>query len=70
MKDNFTGEVPVVRLKGMLRMLEWVDALSSYDKDGDYGVFASLLTDDGMASDTAGKLRSAAFPPRASRSTC
>lgn len=64
MKDESSGEVPVVRLKGMLRMLDWVDALSSYDKDGDYGVFASLLTDDGMAPDKADKLRSASFRER------
>lgn len=64
MKDESSGDVPVIRLKGMLRMLDWVDALSSYDKDGDYGVFASLLTEDGMVPDKAGKLRTAAFRER------
>lgn len=64
MKDDSSGEVPVVRLKGMLRMLDWVDALSSYEKDGDYGVFAALLGNDGMALDKADKLRSAAFRER------
>jgi len=36
------GETPVIELKGLLDMLEWVDALASYDKNGDYGVFAPL----------------------------
>lgn len=64
MKDPATDEVPLVRLKGMLRMLDWVDALSSYDKDGDYGVFASLLADDGMPPGRAQILESAAFQER------
>ncbi|EXI76890.1 MAG TPA: TIGR02221 family CRISPR-associated protein [Candidatus Accumulibacter phosphatis] len=42
------GETPVLRLGGMLRMLDWVDALATYDKDGDYAPFARLLTEDGM----------------------
>lgn len=64
MKDNASGEVPVVRLKGMLRMLDWIDALSSYDKDGDYGVFAPLLEADGMPAGRARILESAAFQER------
>jgi CRISPR-associated Csx2 family protein len=55
------GEAPVVRLKGLLDLLDWVDALASYDKDGDYGVFASLLSADGMPEDRAKALRNAAF---------
>jgi hypothetical protein len=31
---------PVLRLRGLLEMLDWVDALATYDKDGDYSVFA------------------------------
>jgi hypothetical protein len=38
----------VLRLGGLLAMLDWVDALAPYDKDGDYGVFAPLLAADGM----------------------
>lgn len=64
MKNSATGEVPVVRLKGMLRMLDWVDALASYDKDGDYGAFAGLLADDGMAEDKARNLEAASFLER------
>ena len=37
---------PVLRLTGMLRMLDWVDALSAYEKGGDYGGFAPLLRDE------------------------
>ena len=64
MKDAATGEVPVVRLKGMLAMLDWVDALASYDKDGDYGVFAGLLAADGMADERTRELELAAFQER------
>lgn len=64
MKDNATDEVPVIRLKGMLHMLDWVDALSSYDKDGDYSVFAPLLVADGMPEGRAKILESAAFQER------
>ncbi len=42
-------------------MLDWVDALASYDKDGDYGVFAELLANDGMESGRATLLAKAAF---------
>lgn len=42
------GETPVLKLGGMLELLNWVEALATYDKDGDYGVFAPLLQQDGM----------------------
>ena len=64
MKDTASEEVPVLRLKGMLKMLDWVDALSSYDKDGDYSVFAGLLEADGMPADKARDLQIAAFQER------
>lgn len=64
MKDPVSDEVPVLRLKGMLKMLDWVDALSSYDKDGDYSVFSSLLAEDGMPEGRARILESAAFQER------
>ena len=60
------GETPVLRLKGLLAMLDWVDALATYDKDGDYGVFAPLLVDDGMPADRAEGLASAAYFERTS----
>lgn len=61
MEDPATGEVPVLRLKGLLTMLDWVDALASFEKDGDYGVFARPLQEDGMPQERADLLRRAAF---------
>lgn len=66
MTDPVTKEAPVLRLKGMLTMLDWVDALATYDKDGDYGVFAPLLQADGMDRARADQLARAAFFERTS----
>jgi len=55
------GETPVLRLGGLLAMLDWVDALATYDKDGDYGVFAPLLAADGMDKGRADLLTRAAY---------
>lgn len=55
------GETPVLKLGGLLAMLDWVDALATYDKDGDYGVFASLLAADGMEKARADLLLRAAY---------
>ncbi|MCB1934153.1 MAG: TIGR02221 family CRISPR-associated protein, partial [Candidatus Accumulibacter sp.] len=55
------GETPVLRLGGLLAMLDWVDALASYDKDGDYGVFSPLLAADGMEKGRADLLARAAY---------
>ncbi|MBN8456182.1 TIGR02221 family CRISPR-associated protein [Accumulibacter sp.] len=63
---NSAGETPVLRLRGLLTMLDWVDALATYDKDGDYGVFAPLLTADGMDQDRAERLADAAYYERTS----
>ncbi len=60
------GETPVLRLSGLLRMLDWVEALATYDKDGDYGVFAPLLKADGMEPNRASLLEKAAFFERTS----
>jgi CRISPR-associated Csx2 family protein len=60
MKDAATDEVPVLRLKGMLDMLDWVDALAIYDRNGDFSVFAQLFEGAG-AQDAAEQLRKAAF---------
>jgi len=61
-------ERPVLRLGGLLKMLDWVDALASYDKDGDYGVFERLLASDGMGQAQATLLARAAFHERATHS--
>lgn len=52
---------PVLQLGSMLQMLDWVESLATYDKDGDYGVFAPLLQADGMGGKQAALLRQAAF---------
>lgn len=39
---------PVIDLKGLLKIASWVNALSQFQKDGDYGVFAPLLAADGV----------------------
>lgn len=61
MTDKRTGETPVVSLNGLLNMLDWVDALAAYDKDGDYGVFAPLLDTDGMDPKQSDLLTLAAY---------
>lgn len=55
------SETPVLKLRGLLSMLDWVDALATYDKDGDYGVFAPLLVDDGMPQGRADRLTLGAY---------
>lgn len=60
------SETPVLKLRGLLSMLDWVDALATYDKDGDYGVFAPLLVKDGMAERRAEWLATAAYSERTS----
>lgn len=59
-------ETPVLQLDGLLRMLDWVEALATYDKDGDYGVFGPLLQADGMDSNRALLLEKASFFERTS----
>lgn len=55
------GRTPVIRLKGLLRLMDWVQALSAYDEDGDYGVFAPLLAQEGAPANRTGLLRNASF---------
>ncbi|MGY4878178.1 TIGR02221 family CRISPR-associated protein [Vreelandella aquamarina] len=55
------GVAPVLRLDGMLEVLNWVQALNSFDKDGDYGVFAGLLEQDTVPSETCASMRQAAY---------
>ncbi|GHT99989.1 hypothetical protein FACS1894154_08220 [Betaproteobacteria bacterium] len=63
MMDSETKETPVIKLKGLLDMLDWVDALASYDQDGDYGIFAPLYQRSG-ASQAAELLSKSAFYER------
>jgi CRISPR-associated Csx2 family protein len=57
------GEAPVIRLKGLLDMLDWMDALVSFDKNGDYGIFAPLFAQAGN-EEAAESLKTAAFYER------
>lgn len=41
--DPDTGQAPVHNLIGLLGIADWLQALNTYDKDGDYGAFAPLL---------------------------
>lgn len=59
---------PVLRLGGLLRMLDWVDALSAYEHGGDYGVFAPLLEAEGLDSATVRALSLASFNERVNNS--
>lgn len=60
------GETPVLKLNGLLQMLDWVESLANYEKDGDYGVFAPLLAADGMDKGRTQLLARAAFYERTS----
>ena len=61
MTDPETKKTPVLRLGGMPRMLDWVQALAVYGDSGNYGVFAPLLTDDGMDPHRASMLAQGAY---------
>ncbi|MFM8442588.1 MAG: TIGR02221 family CRISPR-associated protein [Methylococcus sp.] len=56
------GVTPVMSLNGLMRLYDWVRALECFNKDGDYGGFADLLTADGLRG---GLLAEAAFLERA-----
>lgn len=57
-------KAPVIRLAGLLRLMDWVQALAAYDQDGNYGVFSGLLEQEGLDADKASLLRKAAFYER------
>jgi CRISPR-associated Csx2 family protein len=63
MTDPQAGLTPVLRLDGLLRMADWLRALHSYDKDGDYGIFAPLLA---SITSNVGQLAEAAYYERTS----
>lgn len=41
-----SGITPVIRLDGLLSLLEWLGAISAFRASGDYGVFAPVVHDD------------------------
>ncbi|MCP5319257.1 MAG: TIGR02221 family CRISPR-associated protein [Pseudomonadales bacterium] len=53
---NADGAVPVLRLNGLLRVLDWVQALAAYDASGDYAVFGSLLAKAGTSKEETTRL--------------
>ena len=61
MTDLETGETPVLKLDGLLHMLDWVDALASYENNGDFRQFADLLP---ASPEAATSLREASFYER------
>jgi len=54
----------VLELRGLLDMLDWVSALETFDKDGDYSVFAPLLVDVGLDQQSADELERASYLER------
>ena len=64
MRDRETGVTPVLKLDGLMHVRRWVDALDRFDANGDYGVFAPLLIEDGVPGDKAQSLERAAFHER------
>ena len=58
------GVTPVLELDGLVRVRRWVEALDRFDATGDYGVFAPLLVEDGVAEEKVNCLKDAAFYER------
>lgn len=58
------GITPVLRLDGLDRVRQWLDALNRFDATGDYRVFGALLVKDGVERDKAKHLENAAFHER------
>lgn len=59
------GLTPVMDLQGLLDIADWTGAVQSFDKDGDYGVFAPLIREQSPTA--AGWLRESAFYERTMR---
>ncbi|HRD65595.1 MAG TPA: TIGR02221 family CRISPR-associated protein [Candidatus Competibacter sp.] len=59
------GLTPVMNLQGLLDIADWTGAVQSFDKDGDYGVFAPLVLEQSPVA--AGLLQESAFYERTTR---
>ncbi|WP_185711704.1 TIGR02221 family CRISPR-associated protein [Conchiformibius steedae] len=57
---HMAGKNPVIELNGMLKMLDWVDALSVYNHNGSYREFVELFQRE-QADDAAKHLENASF---------
>ena len=58
------GVTPVLKLEGLDRVRQWLDALNRFDATGNYRVFGSLLMKDGVDPEKAKHLENAAFHER------
>jgi len=60
-KSDINQFAPVLRLDGLLKIADWINALQGLDKTGDIAPFNELLQREGLNSETAGLLKKAAF---------
>lgn len=58
------GNTPVLKLEGLDRVRQWLDALNRFEATGNYRVFGSLLMKDGVDAEKAKHLEKAAFHER------
>lgn len=58
---------PVINLAGLLDAADWISALATFDKDGDYGVFTPLLAREELPDEAGHCLTNAAFFERTNR---
>lgn len=65
--DADTQQGVVFNMSGLLKLFDWHSALNAFDKDGDPGVFAELLGDEGLVRDALQKLRGASYNSRVHR---
>lgn len=65
--DPETGNAPLHDLAGLLRIADWIGALHTFDKDGDYSAFSELLKLDHLPAAKANHLDRAAFYERINR---
>ncbi len=65
--DPDTGAAPVHNLVGLLRIADWLQALHTYDKDGDYGAFAPLLGSAGELLQRAAFFERSSNPVKAQK---
>ncbi|NWG32776.1 MAG: TIGR02221 family CRISPR-associated protein, partial [Rhodocyclaceae bacterium] len=67
MEMSAGGKTPVLKLSGLLRLLDWVQAISAFERDGDYARLTPLLKADGMPEETVARLEDAAFYEQTTR---
>ncbi len=60
-KSDINQFAPVLRLDGLLKIADWINALQGFDKTGDIAPFSELLQQEGLNHETADLLKKAAF---------